>query len=350
MMNSSQQSALNSTVFNRKRRSNFSIMSLKTVPTATSASCITNKTAMMMILSIVAVASTTSSYKASAFMVQNTPATSSSPAMSRTNRPRVLERPSLMPLAASIDEAVANIDTFYKTAPYASAFVTCGAKATAADILAQKTETPSGSKESHEDSIKSIGEEHVSATHANAAHDFMTTTLAAISQNRNKNQSLQTNVNPQNAPILANNGDTKSKIEIQRTIAFLLYGGFYQGMAQQYIYSTLFPLWFGTDEATNINTLLTKVFFDNAIVSVCVCLPIAYLTKAIIFGKTFQDGLDKYVEDITTRNLLFRYWSIWIPAQFCTFGVVPEHLRIAFVAFVSFFWLLILSSVSANED
>ena len=41
------------------------------------------------------------------------------------------------------------------------------------------------------------------------------------------------------------------------------------------------------------------------------------------------------------RGLLVKYWSILIMAQFCMFGVVPEHLRVAFVAYVSFLLLMI---------
>jgi hypothetical protein len=33
-----------------------------------------------------------------------------------------------------------------------------------------------------------------------------------------------------------------------------------------------------------------------------------------------------------------------------TFGVVPQHLRIAFIAVVSFFWLIIFSSLTAKSQ
>lgn len=41
-------------------------------------------------------------------------------------------------------------------------------------------------------------------------------------------------------------------------------------------------------------------------------------------------------------------YSLWGPVQCLTFGVVPQHLRIAFIALVSFFWLIIFSSVTAK--
>jgi len=36
--------------------------------------------------------------------------------------------------------------------------------------------------------------------------------------------------------------------------------------------------------------------------------------------------------------------------QCLTFGVVPPHWRIPFIALVSFFWLIVLSSISSRRD
>ena len=50
------------------------------------------------------------------------------------------------------------------------------------------------------------------------------------------------------------------------------------------------------------------------------------------------------------EGLIFKYWCFWIPAQSLTFGVVSEHLRIASAAAVSFFWLVVFSSISYNGE
>jgi hypothetical protein len=57
-----------------------------------------------------------------------------------------------------------------------------------------------------------------------------------------------------------------------------------------------------------------------------------------------------YYDHVTTRGLLTTYWSIWIPAQFATFGFVPPHLRVLFVAAVSFFWVTKLSAISTPDN
>lgn len=58
----------------------------------------------------------------------------------------------------------------------------------------------------------------------------------------------------------------------------------------------------------------------------------------------------KYFGDMKHRNLVRKYYSIWLSAQCCTFGLVPEHLRIPFIAMISFFLLIVLSQVSSSDN
>ena len=39
------------------------------------------------------------------------------------------------------------------------------------------------------------------------------------------------------------------------------------------------------------------------------------------------------------------FWKVWTPAHIVTFGLMPEPLRITWVASVSFFWLIIKSTM-----
>jgi protein Mpv17 len=52
---------------------------------------------------------------------------------------------------------------------------------------------------------------------------------------------------------------------------------------------------------------------------------------------------------VQQEGLLQKYWMLWVPVQTLTFGVVPQHLRIVFIAAVSFVWLMILSSISSTQ-
>ena len=215
---------------------------------------------------------------------------------------------------------LSNIETFYQTAPYTSAFVTCGIKASFADLFAQfrsfENTNDNDNDNDKDDKQKTL---------------LSTTTIQTTSSSENVQMTLL----------------NENKVEFQRNLAFILYGGLYQGIAQEYIYNFLFPSWFGT--GNDIITVLTKVSFDLIIISPLICIPIAYIVKALIYGNSWKEGLEKYSYDLRYKNLLVTYYSIWFPAGLCTFGIIPDHLRIAFIAFVSFFWLIILSTISSSS-
>ena len=195
------------------------------------------------------------------------------------------------------------IDEFYKTMPLTSAFFTCGIKASAADIVAQQRGVIRLDEEAYND------DEHQS-----------TFTLAN--------------------PI--------DDIETKRNIAFLLYGGLYQGISQQIIFNNIFPRMFG--QGTDVLTVMSKVSFDMLVVSPLICLPVAYVVKSFVFQHSLNEAMLNYKDDVMNNSLLFRYWCIWGPVQCITFGVVPQHLRIVFIAVVSFFWLVIFSTISNDSS
>lgn len=214
-------------------------------------------------------------------------------------------------LATKMTSVVQGVDAFYQTQPFFSAFLTCGAKASAADYLAQTSQN-------------SVAEEEVTDPD----------TTQPILQLQSKEEA-----------------DAEAEADVEdfqkdRNLAFIIYGGLYTGITQEYIYNTIFPMLFGT--GTDLRTVATEVIFDQCIVSTTLCLPIAYLVKAIVFGYPIQEGFRRYINDIRYNGLLFKFWSIWIPVQCLTFSVVPEHLRIVFIAFVSFFWLILLSTISSQ--
>lgn len=184
----------------------------------------------------------------------------------------------------SMPLALGAVSSFYKNSPYLAAFVTCGVKASAADLIAQSKE-------------------------GNSADDSST---------------------------------------VRRNIAFILYGGIYQGVMQEHIFNHIYPALFGT--STSLATVAVKVIFDMLVLSPFLCLPVAYLTKSIIFQYSPMEAIRRYISDIRERGLLKKYWSLWGPVQCLTFSVVPEHFRIAFVACVSFFWLILLSSITAKGE
>lgn len=227
--------------------------------------------------------------------------------------------------------ALTKIDSFYQNAPYTAAFVTCGIKASAADLLAQVRSF--SDNDSTADQQLKVEEEQMTS--------FQEQLSSLLSSLSSSTEELETTA------MESSSLENTNTVEIQRNLAFILYGGLYQGMAQQYIYNYLFPSWFGA--GNDIATVLTKVSFDLIFVSPLICIPIAYLVKSTIYGQNWKEGIEKYIYDLRHKNLLLTYYAIWFPAGLCSFGLVPDHLRIAFIAFVSFFWLIILSTISSSE-
>jgi hypothetical protein len=194
---------------------------------------------------------------------------------------------------------IAGISTFYQTQPYTSAFVTCAVKGVAADLVAQKQ--------------SAVQEQKV---------------LVAKTSKR---------------PFHRRGGASHtSSFDLKRNIAFLLYSGIYQGMALELIYNTVIPKMFGT-------SILKNVLFSMFVVSPFLTLPMSYLFQALVFSRSPIVALQQYWADVRHQSLLKIYWTIWIPVQTIAFSIVPQHLRISFIAAVSFLWMILFSSIQSNK-
>jgi len=137
-------------------------------------------------------------------------------------------------------------------------------------------------------------------------------------------------------------------LEFRRNVAYVLYGGIFVGLMCHMEYDYLFPFMFGTEHTFKI--IAEKVVFDDFISAPLFWLPPAYLIKALVYDYPMKEGLEKYVNDIRDNGLLWKYWTIWVPAQSISFSVVPDHLRVAFMASISFFWFILFSSLASKSD
>lgn len=198
-----------------------------------------------------------------------------------------------------------SLNTFFKQNPYAAAFFICGLQASAADFIAQKTSQTNNEKDN---AVEIRGG---------------TNSVATVSLSR-------------------------PSFEMKRNLAFLLYGGIYQGCFQEHLFNKIFPMIFG--EGNGLMTVGLKVSFDMLIVSPFLCLPVAYLIKGIIYRLSLMDSMRRYIHDVTENGLLKTYWSIWWPVQAFNFMLVPKQFRISFIACFSFMWLMILSAISGKAE
>ncbi|MGK3741183.1 MAG: hypothetical protein ACI8RD_000936 [Bacillariaceae sp.] len=139
-----------------------------------------------------------------------------------------------------------------------------------------------------------------------------------------------------------------TKFNIRRNIAMVLYSGTVLGIGCEIMYNRVFPILFG-----NEHTLIRAIkmtLFDAFINAPFFYLPPAYITQALLYKYPIRDAIQKYITDVKENGLLRKYWSLWVPMSLMNFLIVPPHFRVAFVALVSFFWMIILSTVANNEQ
>ena len=194
-------------------------------------------------------------------------------------------------VGAEIGGILGGINAFYLSYPLISAVTTCSVKGSLADFIAQKRNSADGD-------------------------------------------------NNETKP-------TKEPFSFRRNAAYILYGGGILGVFCDIMYNFAYPFLFGGLDG--IIQLIAIVSFDNIITAPLLWLPPVYFVRAILYGDPLKSGFRNYIDDIKLRGLLTKYWAVWWPAQIVNFSLVPAHLRIAFMAGVSFFWLIILSCVSSNS-
>jgi protein Mpv17 len=216
--------------------------------------------------------------------------------------------------AVSDSALLSDIDVLWRTYPYTAAALVCGFKASAADIIAQVKEE-SGDEE-NEDEPK-INNKVLEAT--------------AVEKDEEE------------APTFS----FLSNTDWRRNGAFIAYGALYQGITQEFFYNHMYPIWFGT--GTGMETVLTKVAFTLLVQTTVLTLPTLYASKALIEGFSLKEAAQQYIYDIQYQGLLQKFYVLWGPVLCLTFSVIPEQYRVTFIALISFFWLIILSSISSQE-
>ena len=76
--------------------------------------------------------------------------------------------------------------------------------------------------------------------------------------------------------------------------------------------------------------------------------PVGVLGAASDPVGTITTSLEQYAAN--AKSDLIATWSIWIPAHVLTFGVIPSHLRMVWIAFVSFSYVCVLSAMRGAKQ
>lgn len=237
------------------------------------------------------------------------------------------------------------VDDWFKTAPYQAAFSVTAFKATLADFLTQQGEIRAA-EQSRSLQIEKDLALNVTTTNDKVLVETCDDVSCEIVEVEVSKQTLVETCDDVSCEVIEVTSP-QGTISWPRNLAFLFYGGLYQGCVQYYLFNDCYSAWFG--DGDDLVTLCEKVLFDQLVLTPFLCLPVAYVMKAIAFRYSVAEGLRRYFAD-AKRDLLLKYWAIWTPVQCVTFGFVPAELRIPFIAVVSFFWLIILSSISSRDD
>lgn len=94
---------------------------------------------------------------------------------------------------------------------------------------------------------------------------------------------------------------------------------------------------------------MAKSLLNMVVIAPFLCLPTMYFAKGVVFDE-MDRWLKNYLYDVQHKGLLQKYWIVWGPVNTLTFSIVPEDMRITFVACISFFWSIVLSSIANSEQ
>ena len=141
-------------------------------------------------------------------------------------------------------------------------------------------------------------------------------------------------------------------INWSRNAVFATFGFLYMGCFQYWLFNTIFFKFF---PGTSFTQTLKKVCCDSFIKAPFFYFPFFYLIRTFVHEreKFFQRETVLSLKTTYKKNIsgdLKRFWSLWFPVNMITFGVMPIHLRLPFIASISFFWCICLSIIHGHYD
>lgn len=179
---------------------------------------------------------------------------------------------------------------------------------------------------------------------------------------------------------------SNSELNFDRLLLFAMFGLFYTGFVHYGIYCKLYPklshfLTVQTKIMSNRSSQITQVMIDSLIHTPFLYFPAFYAVKGLIMQRTLNCNYSHIEgEELSTtethlqkslfnsskmqcvRRSLHTYFycnfssdvsamlAVWLPANVLTFGVIPVHWRVPWLASVSFMWTLYLSHTRGDYE
>ena len=137
--------------------------------------------------------------------------------------------------------------------------------------------------------------------------------------------------------------EQNKEVDQTRLATFLLFGGGYQGCFQYFVFNTWFERLF---PGKALVPTVQKILAANIIADPVFFFPTFYTLKEGLAQKrvdlgTVRVALSKYYDNCLEdwKNT----WAVWLPGHAVTYGLMPPHLRMVWIASVSFGYLSLLS-------
>ena len=128
--------------------------------------------------------------------------------------------------------------------------------------------------------------------------------------------------------------------DMQRTILLGTFGLLFQGCAQ---YTVVNVVWERLFPGTSPKSVVAKTLGMNLLSDPLLFFPCFYIFQTFLEHRRLAIGaaMERYAQNYWTdwKNS----WMVWFPGHLLTYGVMPPHRRIPWMAFLSFFYMCILS-------
>jgi hypothetical protein len=145
--------------------------------------------------------------------------------------------------------------------------------------------------------------------------------------------------------------EKKQELDMKRLAVFTTFGLTYLGGWQHFLFNNLFVrcekiMTIAKYKPLTQSAVLT--FIDLGIHTPFMYYPSFYTIKSFLENKTVDETVANYKKNI--NDDLIAMWKIWLPAQMINFLYVPLHMRMPFIASVSFGWTVILSMMRGGSS
>ena len=143
--------------------------------------------------------------------------------------------------------------------------------------------------------------------------------------------------------------EQKQEIDKRRLLTFSFFGFSYLGGWQYYLFNKIFVRCEAVMALKGYSSYTQSIILtslDMGIHTPFMYFPAFYALKGWAENKCVSMTLQAFKNNI--YDDIKSMWTLWIPAQFCNFVLLPLHLRMPFITSVSFLWTMILSMTRGN--